>query len=67
MAVRTFVGWVAGTALVFGLVLHVLPLAIGGLVGLLVVMVAGPGSNPLAETYRDIREPLPAVDRKQDW
>lgn len=66
MAVRSFVGWVAGTALVFGLVLHVLPLAIGGLVGLLIAVMARRGSNPLAETYRDVREPLP-VERKQDW
>ena len=66
MAVRSFLGWVTGVALVLGLLLHVLPLAIGGLIGLLIVAVARPGSNPLAETYRDVREPLP-VERKQDW
>jgi hypothetical protein len=66
MTVRSVVGSAAIVALALGVVLYVLPLAIVGLVGLLAAAVAGPGSNPLKETYRDVREPLP-VERKQDW
>jgi hypothetical protein len=66
MSVRWIVGLVTATAFVVGLVFQVLSLTIGGLVGLLVAVVVRPGSNPLAETYRDVREPLP-TDRKQDW
>lgn len=66
MAVRSFVALAAGLAFVVGLVFYVLPLAIVGLLALLGALVVRPGSNPLAETYRDVREPLP-VDPKQDW
>lgn len=66
MAVRWFIGSVAGAAFVVGLVVHVLPLAIGGLLGLLGAVAGRPGTNPLAAPYRDVPDPLP-VDRKQDW
>ncbi len=66
MAFRTGVAIVAGLAFVVGLVYYVLPLALVGLLALLGAVVVRPGSNPLAETYRDVREPLP-VDRKRDW
>jgi hypothetical protein len=63
MTVRWLVGLVAGLAFVVGLAFQLLALAIGGLLGLLGAVVVRPGSNPLAETYRDVRP----VDRKQDW
>lgn len=66
MAVRTFVAIAAGLAFVAGLVYYILLFAIVGLLALLGALVVRPGSNPLAETYRDVREPLP-VDPKQDW
>lgn len=64
MAVRWLIGSVAATAFVVGLVAHVLPLAIGGLVALLGAVVVRPGANPLAVPYRDVPDP---VDRKQNW
>ncbi len=66
MAVRTVVAIVAGLGFVVGIVYFVLPLAIVGLLALLGALVVRPGSNPLAETYRDVREPLP-MDPKRDW
>ena len=63
MTVRWFAGLVTALAFVVGLVFHLLVLAIVGLLGLLGAVVVRPGSNPLAETYRDVRP----VDRKQDW
>jgi hypothetical protein len=66
MALRTSVALAAGLAFVVGLVNHLLPLAIAGLLAMLGALVVRPGSNPLAETYRDVREPLP-VDPKRDW
>jgi hypothetical protein len=65
MAVRTVVAIVAGLGFVVGIVYFVLPLAIVGLLALLGALVVRPGSNPLAETYRDVREPLP-MDPKRD-
>jgi hypothetical protein len=66
MAARTTVATTTGLAVVIGLVNNWLPLAIVGLLGLTASLVVRPGSNPLAETYRDIREPLP-VDPRRDW
>ena len=59
MSVRTVVAVLAGLAFVSGLVFQMLPLAMGGLMGLLVAVVIRAGRNPLAEAYRDVREPLP--------
>lgn len=55
MAVRWVVSVLSGLALVVGLVCQLLALAIGGLLGLLGAIAVHPGSNPLAETYRDVR------------
>ena len=63
MTVRWFVGLVTALAFVVGLAFHMVALAIAGLLGLLGAVVVRPGTNPLAETYRDVRP----VDRKQDW
>jgi hypothetical protein len=63
MTVRWFVGLVAALAFVVGLVYQMLAIAIGGLLVLLGAVVVRPGSNPLAETYRDVRP----LDRKRDW
>jgi uncharacterized membrane protein AbrB (regulator of aidB expression) len=57
MAIRWIVGVLAAAAFVVGLVLQLLALTIGGLVGLLVAVVVRSGRNPLAESYRDIRDP----------
>ncbi len=57
MAVRWVIGLLAAAAFVVGLVLQVLVLTIAGLAGLLVAVVVGSGHNPLAESYRDIRDP----------
>ncbi len=62
MAARWILGLISGLAFVIGLVYHVLIAAIIGLVGLLVAVVARPGTNPLAEAYRDVRP----VDRRHD-
>lgn len=62
MAIRWILGLVSGLAFVTGLVFHVLIAALIGLIALLGVVLARPGSNPLAETYRDVRP----VDR-EDW
>jgi hypothetical protein len=66
MTVRWVIGSVAAAAFVAGLVFQLLALTIAGLVGLLVAVVVRSGDNPLAETYRDVRDPLP-LDRKKDW
>jgi len=63
MAARWILGLVSGLAFVIGLVYHVSIAAFVGLVGLLAAVVVRPGSNPLAEAYRDVRP----VDRRQDW
>jgi hypothetical protein len=55
MAARWLVGLVSGLAFVFGMAFQVFALAIGGLLGLLGAVAVHPGSNPLAETYRDVR------------
>jgi hypothetical protein len=55
MAVRWVIGLLAAATFVVGLVFQLLALTIGGLVGLLVAVVARSGRNPLAESYRDTR------------
>lgn len=60
---RWIVGLMSAVAFVAGLAYHVLAVAMVGLLGLLGAVVVRPGTNPLAETYRDVRP----VDRKQDW
>ena len=57
VAIRWIVGLLAVSSFVVGLVLQVLVLTMCGLVGLLIAVVARSGHNPLAESYRDIREP----------
>ena len=57
MAVRWVIGLLAAAAFVVGLVFQLLVLTIGGLAGLLVAVVVRSGHNPLAESYRDIRDP----------
>jgi|tagenome__1003787_1003787.scaffolds.fasta_scaffold18325182_1 hypothetical protein len=63
MAVRWIVGLLSGLAFVVGLAYHVLVAAIVGLLGLLGAVVVRPGTNPLAETYRDIRPVERTPDR----
>lgn len=60
---RWIVGLVSAVAFVAGLAYHVLAVATVGLLGLLGAVVVRPGTNPLAEAYRDVRP----FDRKQDW
>jgi uncharacterized membrane protein AbrB (regulator of aidB expression) len=57
MAIRWTIGLLAAAAFIVGLVLQLLTLTIGGLIGLLVAVVVRSGNNPLAESYRDIRDP----------
>ncbi|MGB3441343.1 MAG: hypothetical protein WBA97_21545 [Actinophytocola sp.] len=57
MAIRWVVGVLAVAAFIVGLVLQLLALMIGGVVGLLAALVVRSGRNPLAESYRDIRDP----------
>lgn len=57
MAIRWIIGLLAVAAFVVGLVLQILVLTIVGLVGLLLAVVVRSGHNPLAESYRDIRDP----------
>ncbi len=57
MAIRWIVGVLAAAAFIVGLVLQLLVLTISGLAGLLVAVVVRSGHNPLAESYRDIRDP----------
>jgi hypothetical protein len=57
MAIRWVVGVLAAATFIVGLVLQLLPLTIGGLIGLLGTVVVRSGRSPLAESYRDIRDP----------
>ncbi|MBB4904201.1 hypothetical protein [Actinophytocola algeriensis] len=57
MAIRWIVGLLAAAAFIVGVVLQLLALTIGGLIGLLLAVVVRSGHNPLAESYRDTRDP----------
>jgi hypothetical protein len=57
MAIRWIAGLLAAAAFIVGVVLQLLALTIGGLIGLLLAVVVRSGHNPLAESYRDTRDP----------